>query len=228
MLATLVLYYSMLAKTQARSVLMEKRLAMMEEERNRIAADMHDGLSADLAAVAWKSAHIASKNRDDTELEELSERARAAIDAAATIVWALRPEGLDVSHLSSVLRRKAVELDEERVRVEVVADDDVNERRVNGVLAADTLRVVQEAVRNALRHGQATSVEVRVNVADQLRVDVLDDGIGADLSEVENSTGGIRNLRRRAERHGGTLAFQPRSEGTGMHLVVEMPIAWHG
>lgn len=81
---------------------------------------------------------------------------------------------------------------------------------VTGELAADVEAVVREAVSNAARHSGGRHVTVTLDVADEVVVEVVDDGCGIDARAARS---GLRNLGQRARRHGGDARVEPLPEG---------------
>ena len=90
---------------------------------------------------------------------------------------------------------------------------------VGSDLAPDLLAVLGEALSNASRHADARSVEVLVNAGDQIVLRVADDGQGLDAKVHES---GLRNMRERAERRGGTLVVES-APGEGTTLTWSVP-----
>jgi signal transduction histidine kinase len=91
---------------------------------------------------------------------------------------------------------------------------------VTGELAADVAAVVREAVSNAARHSGGRRVTVTLDVADEVVVEVIDDGRGID-ERVARS--GLRNVEERAHRHGGGATVEPLPDG-GTRLRWRAPL----
>ena len=96
----------------------------IDAERGRIARELHDGLAADLSAIAWRVDVLA---RDEhaaaaEQLAAVSRRARAAIDDAASVVWALRGEPVPFDGLAESVRSRCTELCEGRVDLTIDVD----------------------------------------------------------------------------------------------------------
>ena len=70
---------------------------------------------------------------------------------------------------------------------------------------------MRESLSNVARHARATAVEVQITVTDVLTVTVADDGVGFDPTARRGN--GVRNLRERAEAHGGTATLEPGADG---------------
>ncbi len=216
---------------------LEQRLAalVVDGERGRIARELHDGLTADLTAIAWRAAVLAkSPPVDDiaSEFAAIAQRARAAIDDTKAMVWALRDDLVVWDVILSHVRGRCVDLCEGRVALTCELPGDL-ERTVPGQLAVDIVRIVQESVRNAVQHGSAHRVRVRVAIEQRLVIviviEVEDDGVG--LPEVPaadgsaNLRGGLGNLERRAQQHGGEFVVERRDPGTLVRVTLPAPTA---
>lgn len=205
--------------------LLEKRVAELEVEgeRRRIARDLHDGLTADLTAIAWRAEVLAKSPGTDVnpldELGAIARRARAAIDDTRSVVWALRDQPVGWGSLVEHIRSRCVDLCDSRaaLRLELEATDQV----LSGQLAVDIVRIVQESVRNALQHGGPSAVAVKMSVGDVITVTVEDDGVGLALDS--ESEGGLHNLAVRAASHSGAVRIERLDPGTRVCVTLPLP-----
>jgi signal transduction histidine kinase len=198
----------------------EQRLTLFED-RDRIGRDLHDLVIQRLFAVGLTLESSARLTRDP----ELSDRlARAVDDLDATIkeirrtIFALGAlaKASDVqSEIERIVDRAAATMKFRPVlRIEgpirtVVPDD----------LVPDLLAVIGEALSNASRHAEATSVEVLVSAGEHIVVRVTDDGRGMEEDVLES---GLGNMRQRAHKHGGTFEVQSAS-GVGTTVTWAVP-----
>ena len=217
-----------LAKREAlRGQLLERALAAQEDERRRIARELHDEAGQSLtslmiglglleqesepAAVTARTAEL--KQMADTVLEDLH---RLAVD--------LRPASLDHLGLVPALRqyvelyRRQSGLD---VQLEVVG---LGSGRLPADVEITFYRVVQEALTNVLRHAQATQVGVLLEQRDEQVVAIVEDnGVGFDPEAAgENGRLGLFGMRERAEILGGTLTIESAPD-QGTTIFVEVP-----
>jgi len=201
-------------------------LAGQEEERRRLAADLHDQVLPDLRRIAGDFEHLRPRaNGLEPDLARLEGEVRGAMDSVREVMEALRPSALDVLGLSDALeaylRRSA-----ERCTPPLV----VTVRRVGPepVLAPqvslELYRICQEAINNVVRHAAGTraGLEVR-SEAGGLTLAVWDAGPGC------NPTGrpgghGLGNIRQRAELIGAAVEWRSRPEG-GTWFEVHLPVA---
>jgi signal transduction histidine kinase len=180
-------------------------------ERMRIARDLHDGLAQDLAFIAAHSERLAREFGADHPLAIAATRALAA--SRGQIV------DLEASHASSTeaaLREVAGELSSRfNVNVKVVVDGAVNTERGEHE-RTELVRIAREAIANAVRHGGARNVTVRLGSRrDDLLLRVSDDGCGfGGAAQDTAGTGlGMRTMRARAKSVGGRLVTRTHESG---------------
>ncbi|HKE70660.1 MAG TPA: ATP-binding protein [Nocardioidaceae bacterium] len=187
-----------------------------DAERARILGDLHDGLGPVLAGMSMRVQ--AELRRTPTPLlESLAPELAEARGDLRRIVSGLTPSALHDADLTGALERLVATFDGDGRRVELeIAVDHALDREV----AVAVYRFVAEGITNALRHGRANHVEVRVSTteAGQVAVDVRDDGIGGPIAPGV----GLTSLRLRAEHLGGSLAVAS-ANGGGVLLHAELP-----
>jgi two-component system sensor histidine kinase UhpB len=200
-----------------------RTLAAQEEERRRVARELHDELGQVLTGVLLliDAAGKATDGAAQAAIEDAREAARDSIDEVRRIVRDLRPEALDDLGLASALAAMGTSF-ERHTGVSL-------ERRVPRALPSLTpeqelvaYRVAQEALTNVARHAKATSAELVVDQpADQMRVIVRDDGRG--FAGPAPPDGGIRGMRERALLVRGTVSVNS-VEGRGTEVVLTLPV----
>jgi two-component system sensor histidine kinase DevS len=180
-------------------------------DRDRIARDLHDHVIQRLFAVGLALQGTISRARS----AEVQQRLAESVDDLQAVIQEIRTAIFDLHGASTGNTRLRQRLDEAiaqfagsdvRTRVQFVGPLSV----VDATLADHAEAVVREAVSNAVRHGHATELSVDVKVADDLCIEVVDNGAGipGDISE-----SGLANLRRRAEESGGFLSVEKASDG---------------
>ena len=208
-----------------------RTLQIQEEERRRIARELHDEIGQALTAV---KIHIQAAQR------RLPQDARGALDESIDVVdhaldqvrglsLDLRPPQLDQLGLAAALRwhvdRQAAAAG---VGAEVQAADLPG--RLSSELETVCFRVVQEAVTNIIRHAGATWVRVRLAVEGQtLTVVIVDDGCGFDITEarrcsLETGHAGLFGMEERAALAGGKVVFDSAS-GRGTTITASFPLS---
>jgi signal transduction histidine kinase len=198
------------------------------EERNRLARELHDSVTQRLFGVvlAAESASTLLARDPGSAAEELGrvrELARGAMDELRAVVFELRPAALEVEGLASVLRKHVDVL--RRVSGQAIELLVRDPPRLPPAGSAQVLRIAQEALQNAVRHGGAHRIEVRLESADGgLALSVADDGRGFDATApgVRGRRLGLTSMEERAAELGGRLAIESRP-GAGTRVRLEVP-----
>ncbi|MBX3196589.1 MAG: hypothetical protein KF894_00430 [Labilithrix sp.] len=209
----------------------------IEEERRRIARDLHDGVAGDLTALTAQIDSLRERRDDEVardagaveaELEAVSERAARGVDDLRAVVWALREEAGSWNDTAAYTAARLAQLCPRGVELRVEVD--AAERSLDGALRLHVVRALQESVRNAVRHGAPRTVSVSMRCeSTAVLVEVVDDGDGMDaatLRDVEQrQVGGLANLRRRAAERGGAVSVGLGAGGRGLRVALRLPIA---
>ncbi len=169
------------------------------DERRRLAREMHDGIAQDIAALGYiidgLSAPL-STSQQTAQLAMLRERISRVVAEVRQSVQALRTEVRASESLGTAVSGLARHLSETSgVPIRVTADERVS--RLRPEIESELLRIAQEAMTNAVRHAEASSIEVRCAVdAPTAEIVVRDDGKG--LGEGRPDSYGIEIMRERA------------------------------
>lgn len=190
-------------------------------DRDRIARDLHDHVIQRLFAVGLALQGTIPRARSAEVQQRLSE----SVDDLQAVIQEIRTAIFDLHGPSAGSTRLRQRLDE---AIAQFAGSDVRTRvqfvgplsAVDSELADHAEAVVREAVSNAVRHANATELSVDVKVADDLCIDVTDNGrgISGDITE-----SGLANLRKRAERCGGSFSVE-NAPGGGAVLRWSAPL----
>ena len=195
--------------------------AAVLEERRRMARDLHDGLTQELAYISAQTKRLAALTSeivgDEVSIDHLVTAAERALDESRRAIAALtKPIDLPF-HLA--LTQEAEEV-AARIGVDVKLDIDET-IEAKGQTRETLLRIVREAVTNAARHGEAGQITVRLSNGRGLHLEVKDDGKGFDPVDKRGGFG-LESMRERAIALGGEfrLASTP---GHGTEIQVVLP-----
>jgi signal transduction histidine kinase len=221
-----------LERTEAqRTQLLDRTVQGAEEERTRLAAELHDGPIQRLTAVGYQleEAQLLLEADGGRQARELVAGVRKELYGEITglrrLMAALRPPVLDERGLTLALR-DLLEAFERRTGIDCTLQGD-SRIRVEPDIETVLYRVVQEALTNVAKHAHATHVWVYLRVDDD-RVDlqVNDDGIGFDATRVTGLVGsghfGLAGMRERVEIAGGTHRLLS-TPGNGTAIRVRLP-----
>jgi two-component system, NarL family, sensor kinase len=205
---------------------------VQEEERRRLARELHDGIGQDLTALKNQLELLARRAADTAP--HLGSQLAAAVELAATALRdtrelsrLLRPPVLDDLGLGPALAWLARTLGE-RTGLAVELASELGEERFTPDVETLVFRVVQEALTNVLKHAGAAAARVEVGaVSGRVWARVSDAGAGFDpgaLAGEQASGSGLRGIRDRLDLFGGRLEVRS-SPGHGTVLEVELPLA---
>lgn len=223
-----------------------------EEERRRLRRDLHDGLGATLAALNLEAGALRRSIRSDPQkaellVDELRADIRATIEDIRRLVYDLRPPTLDQLGLVAAVRAQAeqcsrpgeapagqssldslpttagssAKLDDPLLQVEVDAPEELPPLPAAVEVAA--YRIAQEALTNVVHHSQARYCLVRLKLADDLELEIVDDGIGLASDRNGLSGIGLISMRERAVELGGTCVVEP-APGGGTRVLASLPL----
>jgi signal transduction histidine kinase len=205
------------------------RLLELERVRTRIATDLHDDVGASLSQIAVLSQYAsrqASRGDDEARgsLARITELSGSVVDAMSDVVWSINPARDRMSDLVHRMRRFANDLFSETdvdLDLDLPADD--ADEPLSPEVRRQVFLVFKEALHNAARHAQASSVRVSFRrERDGLLLLVADDGKGIAPQASPASGLGLANMRRRAAGIGGTLEVSAGAGG-GTEVRLRIP-----
>jgi len=212
--------------------------SVREDERTRIAREIHDELGALLVAlkmdVGFVAKRVAALPEPSAKCQSMGRLIDTAVDKLGRIITDLRPSILDHQGLWAALEWQAQEFIESSelradVQVHVAAEVAEPSGPQGERWAIAVFRIFQELLSNVARHAQARSLRIRLYVDGPpeatLHLEVSDDGIGAGPSALEHPRSyGVQGMRERAAHFGGRLQISSTpGRGTSARLTMPLP-----
>ncbi len=211
--------------TQLKAYAAESERMAETRERNRLAREIHDTLGHALTGItAGADACIEmmdiSPDMARKQMELIAKTARAGMNEVRRSVSALRPDALERFRLSEALAKLCSEM-QQTSHSEICLDMQTTDMRLSQDEEDAVYRIVQESVTNAIRHGHATKIDVRLSCQDRrMTISVQDNGIGC--AKIEQGFG-LRHMRERLRLLGGSL----RVNGDhGFLIEASIPLRW--
>ncbi|PWK16209.1 sensor histidine kinase [Tumebacillus permanentifrigoris] len=224
---------NVLKNVEQRRFLGIRVIQAQEEERKRVAREIHDGPAQTMANVVLR-AEICEKmldrdvNKVRTELQELKDSVRVSLAEVRQIIFDLRPMALDDLGLAPTLRRYLADFQDKH---KVVTELKVlgREKRFNSSLEVAVFRSIQEALNNIWKHAKAQSATVRLELTEkQVNVHIEDNGIGFDVDEVSSGGAGghfgLLGIKERIQLLEGKLEIKS-NRGKGTKVILSLPIS---
>jgi signal transduction histidine kinase len=209
--------------------LSQRLLAVQEEERSRIARDIHDQLVQELALMKILAVSLASKAVDDgiaAKTQQLVSLADKLINTTHRISIGLRPEMLDKLGLPKAVQWYAEEFERDSgISCPVDCQEESEDISIPRDIAIAAYRVIQEATTNIMRHSKASQANIFLNATkEMLRIKIIDNGIGFNMSKMtDESSLGLIGMRERIRAVGGVIVIKSNGK-TGTRISAHFPI----
>lgn len=212
-------------KMRHKLLLLENQRAL-EQERLRIARDIHDDLGARVtqislfSAMAQNSASLSDRTRAD--FGRISQMAREMVSALYETVWAVNPENDNLDALGNYLCQMVNQLcDQANLRCRLHVPPLPGDVQLASQIRHDIILAAKESVHNAIKHARASELAFHLTFAENvLTISIHDNGVGF-MAKPSPAGNGLKNMQRRLENLGGACAVESRpGEGTTITLRV--------
>ncbi len=230
-----VIIFSLLFKNYKRKQKMQMHLMLQEEkrmsfinitsaeenERKRIAADLHDNMGAYASAIIANVDEMIQHQQElsDITLQHLKTNAGELMSNLRDTIWALNKEKISLIGISdrfkSYVHKIGRAYPDIKVEIEEKISKDVS---FSPVQALNIFRILQEALTNALKHSHCSYIRICIACDETMNISVVDNGSGIDEHNLVKGNG-IRNMQARAKESGFTLTVKRVSPGTEVLLV---------
>lgn len=194
-----------------------------ENERKRIAADLHDNLGSYAASIVSNIQHLHQTTDNALTLRELGENSQAMVSMLSDTIWALKKEKLSFTMISDRVKVMLQRLGRSYPSIQLEVIEDIEEDfLLQPSHAFQLFSIIQEAVNNALKHSHANMISVVIHSrkTGSAYVRVMDNGTGkVEQLESSESGNGLYNMRHRAELLHWQLSWKPNND---QGIVVEI------
>jgi len=206
-------------------------IEVQENERKRLAGDLHDSIGQTLAALKFRIEHVINtlEKRESRQalqlLHEFVPILQRSIDETRAIYMGLKPSLLSDFGLLATLEWYRLELVKLYPHQHIELETAIEEEDIPEDLKTTIFRIVQEALNNTFKHGGAEWVDVRIALNDgAIEIEISDDGVGMDVDHVMESTTakslGLKGMRERTELTGGEFTIESApGKGTKVKAV---------
>lgn len=198
-----------------------------EMERKRLSREIHDGLAQMLANILIRSEFVdlscrrGNHEQAQEEVKVIQENIRTSLSEVRRIIYDLRPMALDDLGLIPTIKKYVVKMAElHQVEIDLTCTDKKERLEKNYEVAV--FRLVQEAVQNAIKHANASSIHVIVEIIrGKIKVVIKDDGIGFDQDAIDKQSFGLIGMKERVEiLNGKMLVRSEKGKGTIIRIFI--------
>jgi len=205
-------------------------LQAREDERKRVAREIHDELGQSLTAIDMELRWMAHRHEDAPQairlrIDAMLAQTAGALGTLRRIVSDLRPGVLDQLGLRAAIEWYAADFSR-RTMIDAKAGIGIDEGHIGERTATALFRITQEAMTNAARHARASRIEISLREEEgAIRLEVSDDGVGITEAQASGpDTFGIQGMRERARELGGDASVKGEAgRGTWLSAVIPLP-----
>jgi signal transduction histidine kinase len=203
-----------------------KKVDLLQQERNRFARDLHDGLGQSLAGLSYIASALQNETREESSAAkklagDLTELSRSIIDEAREYAYSLTPKVVSEQGLQGALHWLA-DYAQAKFACECTLEFPRVWPDIAEPVAFALFQVAREAMHNAIRHGKATKIRVDILAKDDSwwQMEILDNGLG--FSNESTAKGlGLQIMQVRLQEIGGNVRVRSSNQGT--HILCQWP-----
>jgi signal transduction histidine kinase len=213
-------------KLQAQSVLalqrkhevdtLKAKMEAREEERDRIAREMHDDVGSALTTILYLTDDLKTRSdeKNKSTADRISGTAGLVVDKMNEIIWSMNREYDTLDDLIAYTRQHSAQfLGNHEIDYRIDTPDVVPDIHLQGGQRRNIYLVIKESLHNIVKHACATKVDMKFNLAHDLVITIQDNGKGMNAGAARRFGNGLRNMKQRMEAAGGTFDIQ-NSNGT--------------
>jgi signal transduction histidine kinase len=189
-------------KLEKQRALFEKQQAV-EQERTRIALEMHDDLGSGLTTIRYLAGGLSLQtgNTSKEKAEKIATSAKSLVDSMNDIIWTMKSDNNTLDETLAYIRKHAAEqLETAGINYHIEFPKELPAVKVTSEMKRNLLLISKEAIHNVVKHAGASNVFVSAELeAGELKLKITDDGKGIADGEKENFGNGLKSMRKRAE-----------------------------
>ncbi|MFS8083985.1 MAG: ATP-binding protein [Ginsengibacter sp.] len=206
----------------------EKRLASEavliaeENERKRIAADLHDNMGAYAAAIIANVDELSrSKNFHESTLLNLKSNAKEIVNNLRDTIWASNKQNISLTGISDRFKDYLQKVSPAYPSIKIELEENILVNHfLSSIQALNLYRILQEAVTNSFKHSSCNNIKIKFFSNESLYISITDDGKGINLAEDDNRGNGITNMKIRSSDARMNLAITSiKNEGTKIEIT---------
>lgn len=199
----------------------EKRIAAQsiidaeEQERKRIAADLHDNIGAFATAIRAdvEKINVVGLENSAGFLQNLQQHSDEIIGSLRDTIWVLNKENITITSISDRLKNYVNKLQPSYESIAMQINEEIeNDQKISSQHALNIFRIVQEAIHNAIKHSKAKQLTINILSKDYLSITVTDNGLGFNQSNITKGEG-LNNMQMRAAEMGMNLSVEAVENG---------------
>ncbi len=223
-MVVLVIRFYYHRKLEKQRMLFEKQKAI-DQERTRIAMEMHDDLGSGLTRIRYLAGALPSNSPEATKekAQKIESSAKVLVDNMNDIIWTMKSDNNSLDEALAYIRKQAAEqLETAGIHYQIDFPKVLPTIKLTNELKRNLLLIAKEAIHNIVKHSAATQVTLSAKLQNrQLELKIMDNGKGIDLTAFNTFGNGLKSMRKRAEEIKGLLEVM-NAQGTTIMVTAQI------
>ncbi|GAB3413879.1 hypothetical protein GCM10027516_03440 [Niabella aquatica] len=226
LVGTLLIFAFMLNRILLKKKIEQKNLLL--KERSRISAELHDEVGSTLTAINLLSYAAINQLKSETEpkkqIEKIKVNTQQVMENISDIVWSMNPDNDGFSQIAVKMKEFAANvLEPQNISYHFNINGTLESIKLSTEKRRDLYLIFKEAVNNLAKYSKAEKAGIELEKQDKnIILNIQDNGTGFTQPTALNGNG-LRNMKARAEKHGGSFLLESNGQGTAIH--VQLPYA---
>ncbi len=197
-----------------------------ENERLRMAKDIHDDLGSGLSKIKFLSEIISAKTNQNSEIQSsiksISETSVFLVENMRDLIWALNPENTTLESLVARIREYSSDyLNDFPIELNTEINENFRDSKITKEAHRNIFFILKESLQNIVKHSSASAVSLKIDISkNNFQLLIADNGKGLIEKSVESGNG-LKNIRQRAEVIGGRAEI---TSSAGMSLIITVTV----
>ena len=219
----LIVKWYLADKIRKQKIIFEKQQAV-EQERTRIAMEMHDDLGSGLTAIRYLAGSLSMQSSSATQdkADKIASSAKSLVDSMNDIIWTMKSDNNTLPEVLAYMRKQMAEqLETADINFSFTFPENIPNIKLSSEQKRNLLLILKEAVHNSIKHSCATEVSVTAQInEDWLKLKISDNGKGIDIEKTTQFGNGLKSMQRRATEMNAQLNIL---NGSGTTIIVTLP-----
>lgn len=196
----------------------------IQKERVRISRDLHDNVGASITYLisSLDNVHYQSQkgNIDPKKIDQLSDFARNTMRQLRDTIWVMDKDEIELNDFKSrLVEFSSLMMSSSEIKIQITAPE--TEYKLKPNIAINLYRIIQETINNTIKHANAKTITIKIDMQDKFTLSIADDGTGFDTNNLNKAGYGIKNIMDRCKEIQATCKINS-SLATGTSFEIEM------
>jgi signal transduction histidine kinase len=209
-------------KIIAMQKLVLEKQTVLENDRSRIASDMHDDIGSGLTKITYLSQMALNNFDNNDKLLKIKETAAVLVENMSEIIWAMKEENNSLEDLINYIKSYAVDyFDSNHTQLQIKVSGFYDNIEISGDSRRHIFLSIKESLNNIIKHANAKNAFIEIKINEFLNITIKDNGSGFDTKNIRKEGNGLHNIRKRISKLKGVVNYDANN-GTVINFEIPM------